>query len=40
MDHKPKKVYSLIDRFVTSEDGVTLSLPFTSKMGQSVVKNR
>ena len=40
MDHKSKQVYSLIDRFMTSEGSYTLILPFTSKMGQSVAQNR
>ena len=35
-----KTVCSLIDRLVTSEGGVTLILPFTSKTGQSVAQNR
>ena len=34
MDHKPKNVCSLIDRFRTSECSDTLTLPFTSKTGQ------
>ena len=35
-----KKVCSLIDRLVASEGSVTLILPFTSRMGQSVAKTR
>ena len=33
-------IYSLIDRFMTSEGSYTLILPFTSKTGQSVAQNR
>ena len=40
MDHKSKQVFSLIDRFMTSEGSYTLILPFTSKTGQSVKKNK
>ena len=40
VDHKSKQVYSLIDRFMTSEGNCTLILPFTSKTGQSVAQNR
>ena len=40
MDHKSKKVCSLIDRFMTSEGSDTLILPFTSKTGQSIEQNR
>ena len=39
MDQKSKQVYSLIDRFMTSEGSDTI-LPFTSKTGQSVVQNK
>ena len=39
MDNKSKTVYSLIDRFVTSEGGVTLVLPITSNSGQSLAQN-
>ena len=35
-----KKVCSLIDRFMTSEGGVILILPFTSNTGQTVAQNR
>ena len=40
MDHKLKKVCSLIDRLMTSEGSETLILPFLSKTGQSVAQNR
>ena len=40
MDHKSKNVWGLIDRFVTSGDGVTLVLPFASITGQIVTRNR
>ena len=40
MNPKSKKIYSFIDRFMTSEDGVTLILLFTTKTGQSVAQNR
>ena len=40
MDHKSKQVYSLIDRFMTSEDSDMLILLFTSKKGQPVAQNR
>ena len=43
MDHKSKQVYSLIDqndRLKTSEGIYTLTLPFTSKTGQSIAQNK
>ena len=39
MDHKSKQVYSLVDRFLTSEGSDTLILPLTSNTGQSVAQN-
>ena len=40
MDHKSKQVYSLIDRFMTSEGSYALISPFTSKTEQSVAQNK
>ena len=40
LDYNSKQICSLIDGFMTSEDGYTLILPFTSKTGQSVAQNR
>ena len=40
MDHQSKQVCNLIDRFMTSEGSHMLSLPFTSKTGQSVAQNK
>ena len=40
MDHKLKTVYSLIDRFMTSEDSYTLILHFISKTGETEAHNR
>ena len=40
MDHKSKQVFSLIDRFMTSDGSDTLILPFTAKTGQSVAQKK
>ena len=40
MNQKIKTLDTFNDRFMTSEDGVSLILPFTTKTGRSVAQNR